>query len=100
VAIGTSLPELVTATAAARHGENDLIIGNIVGSNIFNSLPVAGIAGLLDTTQLDPQFAVSLGLMVGSCVLFAIFCRRAFHVTRVEGGILLTCFVVATIVTF
>ena len=89
VAIGTSLPELVTAVAAARRGENDLIIGNVVGSNIFNSLPVAGVAGLLDTTQLDDQFGLSLMLMVGGCILFAVFSRTQFFVNRWEGGVLL-----------
>lgn len=99
VAVGTSLPELVTAVAAARRSENDLIIGNIVGSNIFNSLPVAGVAGLLDTTRLDPQFRISLLLMVGACVAFAVFARTGFRVRRREGGILLAGFVAATAVT-
>jgi cation:H+ antiporter len=98
VAIGTSLPELVTAVAAARKGEKDLIVGNIVGSNIFNSLPVAGIAGLLDTTQLDDQFGVSLLVMVGACALFALLARTSFSVSRVEGAVLLACFVAATAV--
>ncbi|MEE8603271.1 calcium/sodium antiporter [Euzebya tangerina] len=89
VAIGTSLPELVTAVAAARRQENDLIIGNVVGSNIFNSLPVAGVAGILDTTPLDSQFGLSLLLMVGGCVLFAVFSRTDFFVNRWEGGVLL-----------
>lgn len=100
VAIGTSLPELVTAVAAARREENDLIIGNIVGSNIFNSLPVAGVAGVLDTTPLDQQFGLSLIIMVGACVLFAVFCRRKFHVTRNEGLVLLIAYAVATLLAF
>lgn len=100
VAIGTSLPELVTAVAAARRGENDLIIGNIVGSNIFNSLPVAGVAGILDTTPLDQQFGLSLVIMVAACVLFAVFCRWKFHVTRVEGLVLLAAYAVATLLAF
>lgn len=100
VAIGTSLPELVTAVAAARRGENDLIIGNIVGSNIFNSLPVAGVAGILDTTPLDQQFGLSLVVMVAACVLFAVFCRWKFHVTRVEGLVLLAAYAVATLLAF
>lgn len=100
VAIGTSLPELVTATAAARRGENDLIIGNVVGSNIFNSLPVAGVAGVLDTTALDAQFHLSLAVMVGACLLFAVFVRTEFKVRRREGAILLTAFVIATALAF
>ncbi|WP_157965155.1 calcium/sodium antiporter [Euzebya rosea] len=100
VAVGTSLPELVTAVAAARKDERDLIVGNVVGSNIFNSLPVAGVAGLLDTTPLDGKLTLSLGLMVGVCVLFAIFARRGFQIERTEGLVLLGAFVAATVLTF
>ena len=100
VAVGTSLPELVTAVAAARRNERDLIVGNVVGSNIFNSLPVAGIAGLLDTTPLDGQLTLSLGLMIGVCILFAIFARRGFQIERTEGLVLLGAFVAATVLTF
>lgn len=100
VAVGTSLPELVTAVAAARRDERDLIVGNVVGSNIFNSLPVAGIAGLLDTTPLDGQLTLSLGLMIGVCILFAIFARRGFQIERTEGLVLLGAFVAATVLTF
>ena len=100
VAVGTSLPELVTAVAAARRDERDLIVGNVVGSNIFNSLPVAGIAGLLDTTPLDGQLTLSIGLMIGVCILFAIFARRGFQIERTEGLVLLGAFVAATVLTF
>jgi cation:H+ antiporter len=99
VAVGTSLPELVTAVAAARRGENDLIIGNIVGSNIFNSLPVAGIAGLLDTTRLDAQLPTSLLMMVVACVAFAVFARTGFRVSKREGLVLLAGFATATALT-
>ena len=100
VAVGTSLPELVTAVAAARQGEKDLIIGNVVGSNIFNSLPVAGVAGVLDTTQLDDQFPVSLAVMAVIALVFGALARRSFQINRVEGGVLLAGFVAATVVTF
>lgn len=53
VAIGTSLPELAAAIAAARKGVHDMIIGNIVGSNVFNTLGVLGITGAIQTTQID-----------------------------------------------
>lgn len=100
VAVGTSLPELVTAVAAARQGEKDLIIGNVVGSNIFNSLPVAGVAGVLDTTRLDDQFPVSLLVMAAVSLLFGACARHGFRINRVEGFVLLGAFVAATVVTF
>lgn len=99
VAIGTSLPELVTAVAAARHGEKDLIVGNVVGSNIFNSLPVAGVAGVLDTTQLSAQFPTSLVLMGIVALLFAVFARQGFTIRRSEGLVLLAAFGGATLLT-
>jgi len=53
VAIGTSLPELAAAIAAARKGVHDMIIGNIIGSNVFNILGVLGLTGALKATQID-----------------------------------------------
>lgn len=99
VAVGTSLPELITALAAARRDEPDLIIGNILGSNIFNSLPVAGVAGLLDTTGLGTVFELSLALMMAACVLFAVLARTGFTVHRWEGALLLAGFVAVTATT-
>jgi cation:H+ antiporter len=99
VAVGTSLPELVTAVAAARRRETELVVGNVLGSNIFNALPVAGVAGLLDTVTLDPTFRPSLGFMVGSSLLAAVFLRSGARIARGEGAVLLGLFVVATAVT-
>lgn len=57
VAIGTSLPELVTCVVAALRGHDDISVGNLVGSNIFNTLLVTGIAGLVRPFQVSPRFA-------------------------------------------
>lgn len=97
VAVGTSLPELVTAVAAARRGESDLVVGNILGSNLFNALPVAGVAGALATTQLGDEFRLSLAIMVGACALAAVFLRSGRQLVRVEGAVLLAGFVAATV---
>lgn len=99
VAVGTSLPELVTGLAATRKGETDLIIGNVVGSNVFNSLPVAGLAALLDTRPLDPQLTTNLLIMVAATVAFAVIIRRDYRIQRWEGGVLLVGFVAATVAT-
>lgn len=95
VAVGTSLPELVTAVAAARRAEPELVVGNVLGSNIFNALPVAGVAGLLDTVMLDPSFRTGLAFMVGSCVLAAVFLRTGARIARGEAGLLLGLFLAA-----
>lgn len=97
VAVGTSLPELVTAMAAARRGETDLVVGNVLGSNIFNTLPVAGVAGALDTTSLDAAFPLSVAIMVTACALAAVLLRSGRRVVRTEGGLLLGAFVAATV---
>ena len=96
VAVGTSLPELVTTMAAARRGEPDLVVGNVLGSNLFNSLPVAGAAGALATMQLDPAFPASLALMLGACALAAVFLRSGHRLARSESVVLLVGFAVAT----
>ena len=69
VAVGTSLPELATTIASARRRSVEMIIGNIFGSNVFNSLAVAGVAGLLGTGRLSDTPTVSIGVMVGVTVV-------------------------------
>ncbi len=58
VAIGTSLPELAVSVAAARKNEPDLVLGNVIGSNIFNMLAVIGIAGIISPHALEPEILV------------------------------------------
>ena len=68
VALGTSLPELATAIAAARHGATELVIGNVLGSNLFNALAVGGIAGLVGDGAFTGNFRGSLWWMLGTAV--------------------------------
>lgn len=68
VALGTSLPELATAVAAARHGNTELVIGNVLGSNLFNALAVGGIAGLVGDGVFTGNFRLSLVWMMGTAV--------------------------------
>lgn len=99
VAVGTSLPELVTAVAAARRRETSLIVGNVLGSNVFNSLPVAGVAGALATVQLDPALGRSLVLMLGAAALTSVFLVTDRQVGRVEAVLLLAAFAGAVALT-
>ncbi|MFO8075147.1 MAG: calcium/sodium antiporter [Actinomycetota bacterium] len=92
VAVGTSLPELVTAVAAARRREADLVVGNVLGSNIFNSLPVAGVAGLLGTVGLEPALGLAVVGMVAICALAAVFLATGRRLARPEGAVLLVLF--------
>lgn len=97
VAIGTSLPELAAAIAAARKNEADLIIGNIVGSNLFNILAVLAVPAILAPSALDADvinidFIVMLGFTV-AMLLFAIPLKGTAHIDRARGFLLLAAFI-------
>jgi cation:H+ antiporter len=96
VAIGTSLPELVTTMQAARHGQHDLLVGNLLGSNLFNCLGVAGTVAVLapgHPVDLELRTTGSLAMLATSVLALA-FMRRGFRVTRVEGAALLVTYAV------
>ena len=93
VAIGTSLPELATSLAAARRRETDLMIGNIVGSNLFNSLAVGGLAGLVGPDAIAGSFRGPLVLMVLTAVIAGSFVATGSRLVRSEGILLLGAFV-------
>jgi len=97
VAIGTSLPELATSVMSALKKEHELIIGNIIGSNMFNLLAVIGVAGIINpgdfpADALDRDFPIMLVL---TAVLFimAYGLRGPGKINRIEGAILLASFV-------
>ncbi|PSV26658.1 MULTISPECIES: calcium/sodium antiporter [unclassified Photobacterium] len=95
IAVGTSLPELAASIASIYKGEDDMAVGNIIGSNVFNILAVMGIPGLLNPSVLSPlamgrDFYVMLGLSV-LLLLMALGKRR--RINRVEGGLLVLCFI-------
>jgi len=94
VAIGTSLPELATSLQAARKNETDLIIGNLLGSNIFNSLAVGGVAALVGPAVLTDTSltGIAVVLMIGIAVVSGFFLRTARRVTRSEGIVLLALY--------
>lgn len=88
VALGTSLPELVTSVSAARKGKADIAIGNIVGSNIFNILFVVGTASLVTPVIFQPEFMVDMLISVGAGILLWL-CVCKDKVLKRWGGILL-----------
>lgn len=96
VAVGTSLPELVTAISAARHGEPDLIVGNLLGSNLFNSLAVMPAAALVGPARFDDGDLVrlSLLLMLAVVTVSLTLLRTGHVVTRKEGVALLAAYAV------
>lgn len=102
VAIGTSLPELVTAIAAAKQNQTDLIIGNLLGSNLFNSLGVAAVVAFLgDGTIVDPSLTgLDLWFMLAVCLFAAAAMYTRTILVRAEGTLLLGLFIGFLIATW
>jgi len=94
VAIGTSLPEMVTAVVAARKGETDLIIGNLLGSNIFNSLAVGAVLGLLGPGPLTDNTLAGLAtfIMIAVVLVAAVFLYTGGKVVRWQAAALLVIY--------
>ncbi|GBE23951.1 inner membrane protein YrbG [bacterium BMS3Bbin02] len=91
--VGTSLPEMATALAAARRKQADLVIGNVLGSNIFNSLAVGGVAALVGQGVLTEVDGPLLIVMVGTAIVAGLFARSGGRVVRFEGALLMFAFV-------
>lgn len=86
IAFGTSLPELTACVAAARKGESDVIIGGIVGSNIFNILSVMAFSSLVKPLVIDSRFAdFDLPIVIGVTLLFAVFLFVVGRIGRLAG---------------
>lgn len=91
VAVGTSLPELVTSVIAAKKGENELALGNVVGSNIFNILFILGIAGAVNPLTTGSQIIVDLLVMLGITILLFVLSLKG-KLGKTQGIILLSCY--------
>ncbi|TRO82291.1 calcium/sodium antiporter [Trichloromonas acetexigens] len=97
VAVGTSLPELASSVIAARKGEHDIALGNILGSNLFNTLAVVGIAGAIRPMPVAPEVLTRDMVVMGALTL-ALFVigfgfRGPGRINRLEGTVLLACYV-------
>ncbi len=100
VALGTSAPELVTSVQAARQGETDLLVGNLLGSNVFNSLAVGGIIGLVGPGPIVDTTMAQTGsvLMVGIVLVSAVFMVVGGKVDRPKAFVLFFLWVVSVVV--
>ena len=87
IAFGTSLPELTACVAAARKGQSDVIIGGIIGSNIFNIFSVMAISAIAKPLIIDPRFAsFDMPFVVGVTLVFAVFLLFMGRIGRIAGG--------------
>ena len=94
VALGTSLPELVTSVTAALRGNADLAVGNVVGSCVFNLLFVLGTSALILPIPCAPNFLSDAYVAVGATMLLLLFGFTQMKIVRWEGVLLIACYVV------
>lgn len=101
IAFGTSLPELVTTIVSAKKGEQDLLLGNIIGSNIFNICVVLGIPVAIFGTITPSSFQmVDLAVLVGSAILLFVVSESKRTISRLEGAFMLITFAIYYVLIF
>ncbi len=98
--VGTSLPEVATALASIRRKQSDLVIGNVLGSNLFNSLGVAGTAAIVGPGSLEDLGATSVWIMIGAAFLAGLMAKTGHQIGRREGVVLLVVFLAFTILAY
>jgi cation:H+ antiporter len=93
VAVGTSLPELVTSAVAAFRRHSDVALGNIIGSNIYNVLGILGITALVAPIRVPPEIIrLDIWVMVAATALVVLFVRTGMRIVRLEGLALLVAY--------
>lgn len=92
VAVGTSLPELVTSVVASHKGENELAVGNVIGSNIFNILFILGISGMIRPIAVNYASVIDLAVLVIVSIITMIF-AGARKIGRIKGAVMILMYV-------
>jgi cation:H+ antiporter len=101
IAFGTSLPELTACIAAARKGQSDMIVGGIVGSNIFNILSVMGISAAVKPLVIDPRFIqFDLPIVLAVTLVFVVFLLVTGKIGRIAGGVMAASYVLFNIAQY
>ena len=92
VAVGTSLPELVTSVVAARKGESDLALGNVIGSNVFNIVFILGASAVISPMTIDVTALYDTVILFFVSIIGLVFAITKKNFSRLEGGVLLTIY--------
>lgn len=92
VAVGTSLPELVTSVVASRKGENGLAVGNVVGSNIFNILLILGVSGTIHPIGVNFASMIDIAILIATSILVFIFALRN-KINRPQGAMMILIYI-------
>ena len=93
VAVGTSLPELVTSLVAAKKGETELAIGNVIGSNIFNLLFILGVSSTIRPVAVNLASVCDLVILIGVSIMTYIFACTSRKISRTQGIIMVSVYV-------
>lgn len=96
VAIGTSLPELVTSIVASRKGQNDIAVGNVIGSNIFNILFILGMSATIGNIGTDMNGVIDTCVLVGIMLVTFIFTLSRKKIGRAEGAVMILIYAAYT----
>lgn len=96
IAIGTSLPELVTSVVASKKGENGLALGNVVGSNIFNIMFILGLSSSISPIAIDSRAIINTALLLSVTIAMYVLCVARKKLGRVEGIIMVSLYAVYT----
>ena len=93
VAVGTSLPELVTSLMAALRGQSDVAFGNVIGSNIYNVLGILGLTALVQPLAVPAEIAtLDIWVMLAATAVLLVVTLTGWRVTRLEGGLMLSAY--------
>ncbi len=92
VAVGTSLPELVTSIVATKKGEDDIAMGNVIGSNIFNILFIVGIGAVIKDMRVDMEIIIDTALLFVISILFYAFVFKKARVNKAGGAVMLATY--------
>ena len=98
VAAGTSLPELVTSITAATKGKSDIVVGNVVGSNIFNILLILALSSIVNPIAYNTKFNLDLAILLGGTLflILAMLTGKRLKLDRWEAGVLVSCYLAYT----
>ena len=100
VALGTSLPELVTSIVAAKKGEVEMAVGNVVGSNIFNILFILGVSSSIHPVAVNAASVYDMMILIAVSLMTLFFALKDKKVGRLAGSLMLICYISATVFQF
>ena len=100
IAIGTSLPELVTSIVATRKGDSGLALGNAIGSNLFNILFILGMSSVISPLTVLPESVIDAAILLVSAVVLLVFARTKHSMSRGEGAVCVLMYIAYTVYLF